>query len=150
MTSKIKGIFFLICAVVVAWMALILSEEAPARINISRITPQMVEEYQDLLDSKETKRQNATAARARAENENRMYRCEEDDECVIVDRDPCGCLKGPSGVTAINSEWSLEFSKFMEKQFSGATACPSTAVTEQECSEQARAVCRSNRCTIVY
>ena len=143
--------FLLVCAAMVVLLILAFSAETePIKTDMPRITQQMVEERKATKASEETQRHNEEAARHRAEVLNRMYRCQEDDQCVIVDKDPCGCLKGPSGVTAINGEWSLEFSKLMDKKFASTTACPSAASQERECSPSAKAVCKSGRCTIVY
>ena len=98
----------------------------------------------------QTQRSNAAAARRHAELISKMTACNTNEECVIVDKDPCGCLKGPEGVTAINASYSLEFSKLMEKRFALATACPSVGSTEKECSASARPVCLQNRCKIGY
>jgi adenine-specific DNA glycosylase len=79
----------------------------------------------------------------------RMYRCETDEDCVIVDKDPCGCWVGPSGVTAINVAYILDFNKMTQKSL--AKTCPDTEPSvDKECSPSARAVCKEKVCRIVY
>ena len=151
MSQKIKGLFLLVCALVVVLLAVFFYSrvekiEAPAPL----VTRSMVDEYQEKLRVASEKRQNAEAARQRAEMELRVVHCETNDECIIVDKDPCGCLSGPEGVTAINSGYSLEFSRLVEKEFSEAKTCPSIGSTEGECSSSARPVCQENRCKIIY
>lgn len=151
MSYKIKSLLFVIGAAAALLLALyFFSKATPLEAQMSLLTMQMVEDNQEQIRREETKRQNAEAARRKAALEAKLYQCSSDDECVIVDKDPCGCLKGPEGVTAINSSMSLEFSRMMEKQFAAATACPSVGLAERECSDTARAACRHNRCKIVY
>ena len=143
--------FLLVCAAMVVLLILAFSPKSePLESDMPLITQQMIEEVRATKATEESQRQQAEAARHRAEVMSKMYRCKEDDQCVIVDKDPCGCLKGPSGVTAINGEWSLEFSKLMDKKFAATTTCPSQPSQEKECSPRAKAICRSNRCTIAY
>ena len=151
MNTKLKGIFLLACAVVVGFIGLSLfSGTEPIEVNMPVFTKEMVEEVQAKNASEEQKRQHAAAVRNRTELEAKIYSCQTDDECIIVDKDPCGCLRGPGGVTAINAEWSLEFSTLVERQFSSGASCPSSGSTENECSETATAVCQKNHCKIVW
>ena len=130
MIQKIKGLFLLLCTAGVLVLA--------------------ASFFSRQLKNAEEQRQHAAAARKRAEMEVRVRQCTADEQCIIVDRDPCGCLKGPEGVTAINSSMTLEFSQLVQAETSGSTVCPSVGSTEKECSATARAVCRQNACTIVY
>ena len=151
MIQKIKGLFLLLCtAGVLVLAASFFSRAKPIEAQMPLLTVQMVQENQAQLKSAEEQRQHAAAARKRAETEVRVRQCTADEQCIIVDRDPCGCLKGPEGVTAINSAMSLEFSQLIQSETSGSTVCPSVGSTEKECSATARAVCRQNACTIVY
>lgn len=151
MNHKIKGLILLICAALAALMTVVFfSRSTPIEAQMPLVTRQMIDENQAEIQKQEQLRQSSAAARRRAELENRLYQCQSGEECIIVDKDPCGCLKGPEGVTAINSAMSLDFSRAMEKQFAAATACPSAGSTERECSPSARAVCEQNRCKIVY
>ncbi len=151
MIQKIKGLFLLLCtAGVLVLAASFFSRAKPIEAQMPLLTVQMVQENQAQLKSAEEQRQHAAAARKRAEMEVRVRQCTADEQCIIVDRDPCGCLKGPEGVTAINSSMTLEFSQLVQAETSGSTVCPSVGSTEKECSATARAVCRQNACTIVY
>ena len=151
MNPKIKGLFLLVCACFVAVLALsFLSKGSPIEVQMPLVTVDMVKENQEKIQKDKEAREDAAAARKRAELEAKLYQCTQDDECIIVDKDPCGCLKGPEGVTAINSAMALEFSRLMQAQTSVSTVCPSVASAEKECSASARAVCQQNRCTIVY
>jgi len=151
MNTKLKGIFLLACAVVVGLIGLSLFSGAkPIEVNMPVFTKDMVEELQAQNASEEQKRQHAAAVRNRAELEGKIYSCQTDDDCIIVDKDPCGCLRGPEGVTAINAAWSLEFSTLVERQFSSGSTCPSTGSTEKECSATAAAVCQKNHCKIIW
>ena len=151
MNPKIKGIFLLICAVLIVGLALsFFSRATPIEVQMPLVTREMVEENQAAIRAAAEKRQNAAAARKRAELEMRLYQCQADSDCIIVDKDPCGCLKGPEGVTAINSSMSLEFSRLVQEKSSLAEVCPSVASAEKECSATARPVCQQNVCKIVY
>ncbi len=151
MSQKIKGLFLLVCAAGVLILALsFFSRSTPIEVQMPLVTTQMVKENQAQLKSEEEQRQNAAAARKRAETEVRVRQCTADDQCIIVDRDPCGCLKGPEAVTAINSAMSLEFSQLVQSETFGSTVCPAVGSTERECSATARAVCQQNACTIIY
>ncbi len=151
MNQMIKGVFLLACAFVAAVLAVsFFSRSQPIEVQIPLVTKQMVEENQAQIQQEQQRRQHKLQAKKRAELEVRLYQCQSDEECVIVDQDPCGCLKGPEGVTAINAGLSLEFSRLMEKSYADATACPSTASTQKECSPTAHPVCQQNRCQIVY
>lgn len=151
MNYKIKGLFLIVCAAGALVLALsFLSRSKPIETQMPLVTRQMIQENQAQIEQQEQQRQSSAAARRRAELESRLYRCASSEECIIVDKDPCGCLKGPEGVTAINSSMSLDFSRMMEKQFSAATACPDKASSERECSASARAVCEQSHCKIIY
>ncbi len=151
MSQMIKGTFLLVCAFVAAVLAVsFFSRSQAIEVQVPLVTKQMIEENQAQIQQEQQHRQNTLLAKRRAELEVRLYQCQSDEDCIIVDKDPCGCLKGPKGVTAINAGLSLEFSRLMEKTFATATACPSVASTEKECAPTARPVCRKNRCQIVY
>lgn len=153
MDKKIYAWLLLGCgAVVLLACVIFFQHKKPIAVDIPIFTAKEVGEYKAQLEQEAQRRQiMMEQARKRSEKENRMLRCSSDDECVIVDSNPCGCLKGPSGVTTINGAFSLEFTALMEKKFGIATACPSTpASTEKECSPTAEAVCRENLCKIIY
>ena len=151
MNTKIKGLFLLLCAAVLVFIGMSLfSGSQRIEVSMPIFTQQMVNELQAQKAAVEQKRQNVQAARERAETENKVYSCQTDEDCVIVDKDPCGCLKGPEGVTAINASWSLEFSKLVEKEFASGSTCPSVGSTVRECSDTAMPVCQENHCRIVW
>ena len=149
--NHVKNVLLLICASCAILLALsFFSRRKPIEAQMPLVTKQMVAENQEKEQKEQTQRSNAAAARRHAELMTKMTACNTNEECIIVDRDPCGCLKGPQGVTAINASYSLEFSKMMEKRFALATACPSVGSTEKECSASARPICLQNRCKIGY
>lgn len=151
MSMKIKGLILLVCAVgVLGLAASFFSRATPLKVQFIMLTPKMVEENQKAIEAAKTKRENAMAEKERAELEKKMYQCQTHNECIIVDKDPCGCFKGPEGVTAINAAYSLEFSRLLQEQSAVAEVCPAVASEERECSESARPVCRRNACTIIY
>ena len=150
MSQMIKGMVLWVCAFVAAVLAVsFFSRSQAIEVQMPLVTKQMIEENQAQIQQEQQHRQNTLLAKRRAELEVRLYQCQSDEDCIIVDKDPCGCLKGPQAVTAINAGLSLEFSRLMEKTFSAATACPSVAFVEKECAPAARPVCRFNRCQIV-
>lgn len=151
MSQIIKGTVLWVCAFVAAVLAVsFFSRSQAIEVQVPLVTKQMIEENQAQIQQEQQHRQNTLLAKRRAELEVRLYQCQSNEDCIIVDKDPCGCLKGPQGVTAINAGLSLEFSRLMEKTFSATTACPSVASVEKECAPTARPVCRFNRCQIVY
>lgn len=151
MSKKIQGLFLLVCAAVAAVLALsFFSRGTPIEVQMPMVTRDMLQASRSEIEAENERKQNAEAARKRAEMEVRVRRCASDDQCIIVDRDPCGCFSGPKGVTAINSAMSLEFSQMIQAETSGSTVCPETRSTQRQCSPSARAVCRRGACTIVY
>lgn len=151
MNYKLKGLFLLICAACAGLLTMFFFSHAqPVEADMPLVTSEMIAQHREQLQQKAHQRQSAEAARKRADLEIKMYQCRTNDECIIVDRDPCGCLRGPEGVTAINSNFSLEFSRLTEKQFAKATACPSVGSSERECSASAEAACVAGRCKIIY
>lgn len=147
----VRNMLLIVCGIGAILLA-VLFFSRPQQIEASMplLSEQIVKENEAKAQEELQKQQAAEAARKRAELEQRMYRCKEDDECIIVDKDPCGCLKGPKGVVAINSSYSLDFSNLMTKKFASMEICPDNASTEKECSPSARPVCQANRCKIVY
>ena len=139
MKQKIIGTLYVLCAIgVLALIPLFLSKDAPLEVTVSSVT------LRELNDIEAKQKKQAVSAVVR-----RMYRCETDEDCIIVDKDPCGCWVGPSGVTAINIGYTLEFTKMAEK--SVAKTCPTTPPsTEKECSPNARPVCKAKTCRIAY
>ena len=104
MKSKIRNILTLSFAVVLLLLLpIFLLRVQPIAVNTPVITRAEVVAQEE----KQQKEAQATAMRAWMR---RLYACEADEDCIIVDKDPCGCLSGPEGVTSINASFSLEFS----------------------------------------
>lgn len=143
MKSKVRNVLTLLFAVsLLVLLPIFLLHVKPIEVTIPEITRAEVVAQEE----KQQKEAHATAMRAWTR---RLYACEVDEDCIIVDKDPCGCLIGPSGVTAINAEKTLEFNQRFQSTIT--KACPDEQPsTEKECSESARAVCQSGTCRIVY
>lgn len=102
------------------------------------------------LNAKEAALKKEAKEAAAAERARRMYSCKVNEDCIIVDKDICGCLIGPKGVTAINLNYTVDFNA-MQSKASMSKSCPETAPSrKRECSPSARAVCQSRQCKIVY
>lgn len=143
MKSKVRNVLSLVFAIVLlGLLPVFLARVKPIEVNIPEVTRAEVVAQEE----KQQKEAQANAMRAWTR---RLYACEVDDDCIIVDKDPCGCLIGPSGVTAINADRTLEFNKRFQNTIT--KACPDTPPsTEKECGDTARAVCQSGTCRIVY
>jgi predicted phosphoribosyltransferase len=101
------------------------------------------------IEAKEKEQQEEQARVAEEARRRRIVSCTENDDCIIVDKDPCGCLIGPKGVTAINALYTLDFDKLQTK--SVTKACPETEPSVvRECAPTARAACVKKQCKIVY
>lgn len=143
MNSKLKNIIVLCCAIgVFCLIPVFYLRGGVIDINLPAIDAKMLAE-------KVEKTQKAVQRSAVQRRNRKMVSCQVDDDCIIVDKDPCGCLVGPKGVTAINVEYTLEFNKMQEGLL--AKACPAGKPSQQkECSPNAQAVCRANVCRIKY
>ncbi len=143
MKFKIKEIFLLLCAVgALAVIPVFLKQDNPIEVFVPEVDVAK-------LAAKEEKQQKAAEKSAAQAKAQRMISCQADEDCIIVDKDPCGCLVGPQGVTAINAAYTLDFNKFQSNLVT--KACPEgEPSTEQECSPFAQAVCAENVCKIVY
>ena len=151
MNLKVKNIFLLACALIVVLLAFAFFSRADViEVSAPLVTRQDIEKYQEQQKVAQQHKQQTAEARRKAEMRETVYKCETDDECIIVDKHPCGCLNGPEGVTAINATYSFNFLTLVEKEYGQATRCGEVASTERECSATARAVCEENRCRIVY
>lgn len=103
---------------------------------------------EELTEREEAQQKAAREAAARARMR-RIYSCSSDDDCIIVDKDPCGCLVGPQGVVSINADYTLDFDKVQAGNIT--KACPEVAPSqEKECSASAHAVCKERTCVIEY
>lgn len=143
MKTKLKALFLLICAgCILASIPVFLSKDNPIEVSMPVLTEQQA-------SAQEEAQQKAAQVSAKKAKVRRVFGCQTDDDCIIVDKDPCGCLIGPEGVTAINASYTLEFNKMQSNVL--AKACPDRAPSrEKECSPLARAVCRENACQIDY
>ena len=151
MSSKIHTLLLVVCSVVVLLLAFLFwMRPAPIEATVPLVTLEMVREHQAAVEQAAQKRQQAENSRKHNELMARLVACHTNEDCIIVDKDPCGCLNGPESVTAINVEMTVEFSELLEKKFEAATACPSVPSVERECSDTARAVCQEQRCQIIY
>lgn len=143
MKSTLRDMLLLVCAgLVLVLMPILLSNLSPMPVQLSSIEETDVEQHE------EKQQQDARAQAAKAKMR-KIISCEQDEDCIIVDKDPCGCLVGPEGVTAINALHTLEFDQLQPR--SGTKTCPETQPsTEAECSQTAQAVCQAKQCKIVY
>lgn len=143
MKTKLKALLLLACAgCVLVSIPVFLAKDNPIEVNMPSLTDAEA-------SAREEAQQKAAQASAHKAKVRRVFRCETDDDCIIVDKDPCGCLVGPEGVTAINAAYTLEFNKMQSGML--AKACPDSAPSqEKECSPSAQPVCRENVCQISY
>ena len=143
MKLKIKEVLLWLCALAALGMIpVFIEKDTPIEVSVP-----VLNEAQ--LAAKEAREQKAAQASAAQAAMRRMVSCSVNEDCIIVDKDPCGCLVGPEGVTAINAAYTLDFNKFQSG--SVTKACPEGAPsTERECSPSAQAVCQDNVCRISY
>lgn len=143
MKNKIRNIAYVLFGLgALALIPVFLSHDNPIEVVLPELTVEEVNAQQEA----QQKEAHASAQRALMR---RVYRCETDDDCIIVDKDPCGCLIGPSAKAAINVGEEKEFNRLYKSNIT--KACPDTEIsTEKECSETAQAVCEEHSCKIVY
>ena len=143
MNSKTRDIIALISAIIILGsLSSFLARVKPIEVDL----PQLSKEEIVAKEERKQKKEQAVALQSKMR---RVYECTLDEDCIIVDKDPCGCLIGPEGVTAINAMYTLEYNQLMSR--SVTTTCPDTAPsTEQECSPSAIAICMSGTCRIAY
>lgn len=143
MKDKLKSVLWLVCAVcVLASIPVFLSKDNPIEADVPTLTLEEVTQQEEA-------QQKTAQASAKKAKVRRVFRCQADEDCIIVDKDPCGCLVGPEGVTAINAEYTLDFNRMQSQALT--KACPDREPShERECSPSAEAVCQENVCKIVY
>ena len=142
MNKMIKNLVLIACTVgVVFLIPLFLSHDSPIPVEIPRLDAQEMAAKKEAAEQAE--RQAQKEARAR-----RVYACKVDEDCIIVDTDPCGCALGPKGVTAINVNFITDFNAINAQSMT--KTCPDTVSTERECSPNTEAVCRARTCKIQY
>ena len=127
---------------IIVLIPILYSYDTPIQVSAPHINLQELEE-------KEKAQQEEQARVAEEARRRRIISCKQDDDCIIVDKDPCGCLIGPQGVTAINALHTVEFDRSQSKTV--AKACPEDEPsTVRECAPTARAACVKKQCKIVY
>lgn len=143
MKKGFKNLFYIISAgLIVCFVVLFFKHDSVMQFDFPELN------LEEIAAQEEAQKQSAQAAAVRARNK-RIFSCVADEDCIIVDKDPCGCLVGPSGVTAINVEHVLDFNDSQKQTL--ATACPDTApATTGACSPSARAVCQNSMCAISF
>ena len=142
MNKMIKNGVLLVAMVgVLLLIPLFLMHDAPIQVDIPHLDAQEMAAKKEAVQQAEKQAQREARAR-------RVYACQTDDDCIIVDKDPCGCAIGPKGVTAINVNYITDFNAINRTM--GTKACPDTVSTEKECSANAEAVCRARTCKISY
>ena len=143
MNKQIKNVFLLVCAVVVVFaIPMLLSHHTPTQVDLVRLDAQEIAAQKEAAAQAE--KQAARQARA-----TRIYACSTDEDCIIVDKDPCGCSVGPEGVVAINVNHIVDFNT-MNTHNTVASACGENVSQEKECSPSAHPVCKARRCKIEY
>lgn len=143
MKKSIKNILLIACTVgIILLIPLFLSHDSPIPVEIVRLDVQQLAAQQEA--TAQVEKQVQQQARIR-----RAYSCQEDSDCIIVDKDPCGCFSGPKGVTAINVNHIVDFN-MANSQTSVMKSCPEIPSKERECSPTARAVCEAHTCKIIY
>ncbi len=129
-------------AVVIFLIPLFLAHDSPIQVNLPRLDAQEMAAKKEAAEQAEKQAQRAARAR-------RVYACETDEDCIIVEKDPCGCAIGPKGVEAINVNFITDYNAIHSKNVLAKT-CPDELSTEKECSPDAEAVCRARTCKIKY
>ncbi len=143
MKFKVREIFLFLCALgALGLIPLFISKDEPIEISIPVLD-------QEKIEAQEEKEEQLSRKAAVQAKQRRMISCKVNEDCIIVDKDPCGCLIGPEGVTAINAAYTLDFNKQQAHQLT--KTCPEGAPSsEKECSPSAQAVCLNHICKITY
>lgn len=143
MNKLLKKIILCVCTgAVLLLIPILYSHDTPIQIEVPHLNEQE-------LAAQEKQQQEEQARAMEDMRKHRVYRCKRNDDCIIVDKDPCGCLVGPKGVVAINAMYTLDFNMLQAKTVT--KACPERAARPvRECSPSARAVCVKNLCKITY
>ncbi len=142
MKNKIQSLLYVVAAVVVFVISYgIYQQRTPINVPMAEINSADWEAQKAAAEQ-------STARAASLSRARKLVACETDEDCVIVDKDPCGCVVGPQGVTAINVGQIEEFNKNLSQI---TQSCPDNAPsTQAQCSPTAQAVCRERACTIIY
>ena len=98
MKKLIKSVLCLCGAVLIGMLlSLLMRNSEPLDVEVP------VLRAEEITAKEEAQHKAAQASAARA-MQKRIFSCSTDEDCIIVDKDPCGCLVGPQGVTAINAD----------------------------------------------
>ena len=81
---------------------LFLAHDSPIEVNIPRLDAAEMAAQKEAAQQAEKQAQREARAR-------RVYACQSDEDCIIVEKDPCGCAVGPKGVVAINVNFVTDF-----------------------------------------
>lgn len=143
MNKMIKNVFLLVCAVgIMCLIPVFLLHDSPIPVDIVRLDARELAAQKEAVAKAEKKARSQARVR-------KVYACNVNEDCIIVEKDPCGCAIGPRGVTAINVNHTLDFNS-INNQKSITKTCPEKISREKECSPTARPVCRAKRCSISY
>ncbi len=143
MNKMIKNVVLIACTVgVVFLIPLFLTHDTPIEVDVPYLDATEIAAKKEVAEQADKQAQKEARAR-------RVYMCEADEDCIIVDKDPCGCSVGPKGVVAINVNYITEFNA-LNSQSMGTKACPDAVSTEKECSSTAQPVCKARKCKITY
>ena len=143
MKRKIKNVTYAcVAALVLVLIPIFMAKDKPIQVNLHTLKEEEV-------SVQEEKKQKAAHVSAAQVIRRRIYQCQADEDCIIVEKDPCGCWVGPSGVTAINASRTFEFNQ-MYTQAVTKTCPEGEPSVVRECSPSAHPVCRENLCKIEY
>ena len=143
MKKAISNICLLVSTVVVlALIPLFMAHKSAIHVDIPRLNAQEMAAQKEAAEKAEQEA-------ARKSRLHRIYACTQDADCLIVDKDPCGCAAGPAGVVAININRITDFNALNNSKMV-TKACNSQVSVEKECSPSARAVCKAHTCKIAY
>ena len=86
MKGKIKAACLLVCALgALLLIPVFLSKDEPIEVSVPLLDAAQME-------AQEEQAQKAAEQAAEQAKRRRMYSCTVDEDCIIVDQDPCGCL----------------------------------------------------------
>lgn len=143
MKKAIVRVFLLTCtAGVLLLIPLFMMHDSPIPVRV----PHLTQEELAAQKQETAKMEQETARKARL---SRIYSCKNDADCLIVDKDPCGCAAGPTGVVAINVNYITDFNALQGTRMV-TKACSEQVSVIKECSPSARAVCKARTCKIEY
>ncbi len=143
MKNTVKNVLLLVCIIgVLVLTGLFLTHDSEILMEIPQIDAQELAAQKEIVQQAERNAQRQAQLR-------RIYACQTDEDCIIVDKDPCGCFAGPKGVVAINVSRITEFNAVNNTRLVAKT-CSEEISTEKECSSSAHPVCSARTCKIVY